>query len=142
MLRAAVAELGDELVELDTEGHRGWVTAAAAAELAGTAPSRTVRLLPGFDPYVVGALRQLDRLLPAADPRLRAAVSRASGWVSPVLLDGGRIAGTWTQEAAGGRLRVEITPFGPLRRGVRTAAAAEAERWAGHAGAPLTLTWT
>lgn len=140
VVRAAVAALGDELVELDVEGHRGWATRAGAAAMAAAEPSRVVRLLPGFDPYVVGALRQLAHLLP--DPALTKAVSRASGWVSPVLLDGGRIVGTWSQETSGGRLVVEITPFGRLRRGVRAAAGAEAARWADHAGAPLTLTWT
>jgi hypothetical protein len=140
VLRAAVTSLGDELVELDTEGHRGWTTAAGAAAVAEAEPSTVVRLLPGFDPYVVGALRQLDHLLPA--PGLKPAVSRASGWISPVLVDGGRIVGTWTQELIGGRLVVEITPLGPLRRGVRKAAEADAARWAAHADAPLTLTWT
>jgi hypothetical protein len=140
VLRAAIAALGDELVELDTEGHRGWITASGAAAVAAAAPSRVVRLLPGFDPYVVGALRQLDRLLPA--PGLNAAVSRTSGWISPVLLDGGRIAGTWTQQTTGGRSVIAISPFGPLRRGVRAAAEAEAARWAFYAGAPLDLTWT
>jgi hypothetical protein len=140
VLRRAVAALGDELVELDVEGRRGWVTVAGAAAVAAAEPSRVVRLLPGFDPYVVGALRQLDRLLPA--PELRTAVSRASGWISPVLLDGGRIAGTWTQELTGGRLAVTITPFGPLRPGVADQAEAEAARWATYANAPLTLTWT
>ena len=136
VLRAAVAPLGDELVELDTEGHRGWITASRADAVRAAEPSRVVRLLPGFDPYVIGALRQLDRLVPA--PEHKAAVSRTSGWISPVLLDGGRIAGTWTQESTGGRLAIEITPFGPLRRGVRAAAEAEAARWAAYAAAPST----
>ena len=34
VLRRAVGALGDELVELDTEGHRGWVTRAAAEQIA------------------------------------------------------------------------------------------------------------
>lgn len=54
VLRRAVAALGDELVELDVEGARGWVTQAGAAAVAAAEPSRVVRLLPGFDPYVVG----------------------------------------------------------------------------------------
>ena len=33
-------------------------------------------------------------------------------------------------------------PFGPLRRGVKAAAEAEAARWATYAAAPLHLTWT
>jgi hypothetical protein len=139
VLRAAVAALGDELVELDTEGHRGWITTGGAAEVLAAQPSRVVRLLPGFDPYVIGALRQLDRLVPA--PQHKRAVSRASGWISPVLLDGGRIAGTWTQESTGGRLAVTITPFGRLRPGVKAAAESEAARWSSYAGAPLHLTW-
>jgi hypothetical protein len=140
VLRAAVATLGEALVELDTDGHRGWITAGAAAAVRSAEPSRVVRLLPAFDPYVVGALRQLDRLVPT--PGHKAAVSRTSGWISPVLLDGGRIAGTWTREPTGGRLAIEITPFGRLRRGVKAAAEAEAARWAGHAATPLHLTWT
>ena len=96
VLRRAVASLADELVELDTEGHRGWLTRQAADEVAATAPSRVVRLLAAFDPYVVGALRQLEHLLPGP---FRDRVSRTSGWISPVLLDGGRLVGTWTQEA-------------------------------------------
>lgn len=140
VLRRAVAELGDELVELDVVGRRGWVTAAGATAVTAAEPSRVVRLLPAFDPYVVGALRQLDAVLPA--PELKSAVSRASGWISPVLLDGGRIAGTWNQELTGGRLAVAIAPFGPLRPGVRKKAEAEAARWATYADAPLTLTWT
>jgi hypothetical protein len=97
-----------------------------------------VRLLAGFDPYVVGLLPQLGRLLPAGQ---RAAVSRASGWISPALVDGGRIVGTWTQEVRAGRLELQVTPFGRLRGGVRAAAEAEATGWAEHAGVPLALTW-
>lgn len=115
------------------------MTVAGAAAVAGAAPSRVVRLLPGFDPYVVGALRQLDHLLPA--PGLKARVSRASGWISPVLVDGGRIVGTWTRSsptavwwwrsprsacsaAACRRPRRPTPPNGPPRR------------------RPLTLAWT
>ncbi|CAA9261538.1 MAG: hypothetical protein AVDCRST_MAG41-2395 [uncultured Corynebacteriales bacterium] len=140
VVRAALAALAGELVELDVEGHRGWMTAAGAAAVRAAEPDGAVRLLPGFDPYVVGVLRQLEHLVPAAAHK--AAVSRASGWISPVLLHGGRIVGTWAQELAGGRLRIAITPFGRLAPATRSAAAADAERWAGYAGSPLDLTWT
>lgn len=139
VLRRAVEALAAELVELDVEGHRGWATGTAAEAIAATGPSQVVRLLGGFDPYVIGLLPQLRTLLPADR---RAAVSRASGWISPVLVDGGRIVGTWTQEVRGGRLEVAVTPFGRLRGGVRAAAAAEAAQWAEHAGVPLALRWT
>ena len=51
----------------------------------------TVRLLPAFDPYTIGVLRQLESV--SSGPR--AAVSRPQGWISPVLLVNGRIEGTW-----------------------------------------------
>jgi hypothetical protein len=138
VLRRAVSALVGELVELDTEGHRGWVTRTGAEQIAATRPSRVVRLLPGFDPFVVGALTQLVRLLPAGK---RAAVSRTSGWISAVLVDGGRIVGTWTQHTRAGRLEVAVTAFAPLRPAVRKAAEAEAQRWADYAAAPLALSW-
>lgn len=138
-VRAALEALGDEVVEVGTEEHRGWATRSAAAAMASAEPDGAVRLLGGFDPYVTGSLKQLAQLVP--DGR-RTAVSRASGWISPVLVDGGRIVGTWTSETKGGRYAVEVTPFGPLRRGVKTATADEAARWAGYADLPLTLTWT
>jgi hypothetical protein len=140
VLRAALAALAGELVELDVEGHRGWMTAAGAAAVAAAGPSRVVRLLPGFDPYVVGLLRGLEHLLPAGVPK--SAVSRASGWVAPVLIDGGRVVATWSAETTAGRYAVEVTPLTALPAATRAAAEADATRWAAHAGAPLTLTWT
>jgi hypothetical protein len=86
---------------------------------------------------VVGATRQLEHLLPGP---FRDQVSRASGWISPVLLDGGTLVGTWSQEVRGGRLELAVRPFLPLRRGVPAAVEAEAGRWAGYAGLPLALT--
>jgi hypothetical protein len=140
VLRAAVA--ASDLVPVDVAGRRGWLTAAGAAAVTTgpPPPSPVVRLLPAFDPYVVGLLRQLEHLLPAGVTP--AAVSRASGWIAPVLVDGGRIVATWTGELTGGRYLVEITPLTRLGAATRAAAEAEAGAWAAAAGAPLRLTWT
>jgi hypothetical protein len=53
-LRASVASLGDRLVEVDVDGERRLILTEHADELASTRPSATVRLLPGFDQYVLG----------------------------------------------------------------------------------------
>ena len=83
---------------------------AADAEAAAAAePDGAVRLLPAFDQYVVGAPRGDDDVVPAAE---RARVYRPQGWLSPVLLVDGRVAGVWSHERAGDRLVVEIEPFG------------------------------
>jgi hypothetical protein len=105
--------------------------AAAKAEL-----HETLRLLPAFDQYVVGAPRGDDDVVPA---KQRARVYRPQGWLSPVLLVDGRIAGVWSQERAGDRLVVEIERFGRLSRAARAGAEAEAEALAGFLGSKLEL---
>ncbi len=90
--RERFGRMADELVAVDVEGQRAWMTPAGAEGLFAEEATDTVRLLPGFDPYTIGALLHLDRLLPGP---LRARISRTSGWISPVLLVDGRIAVRW-----------------------------------------------
>jgi hypothetical protein len=73
----------------------------------------TVLLLPAFDPYVVGSLRQLETV--SSGPK--SAVSRPQGWISPTLVVNGRIEGVW--EFADGH--PAVTPFAPLPAAVRRA---------------------
>jgi hypothetical protein len=69
------------------------VLADDVEELVSTPPTRAVRLLPGFDQYVLGPGTGDGRVTPTAR---RAAVSRQSGWISPVVVAGGAVCGTWT----------------------------------------------
>jgi hypothetical protein len=132
--------LGDELVRVELEGTPAYLLAADLSGLAGTATggSRAVRLLPAFDQYVVTATRQAAHLMPGP---FKARVYRPQGWLSPVLLVGGRMDGTWRQEAKGRRLLVTIEPFTDPPGWARRAAEAEAERLAAFTGGQLELTW-
>ncbi len=133
-----IAALGEEVVEVDVEGTGGWMLAADAAEAAAATPPGVVRLLPGFDQYVVGAPRGEPAVLPDAH---RAAVYRPQGWLSPVVLDDGRIAGTWALERRGAAAEITVTPFGRRSAAVRAGAEAEAERLAAFLGCALALRW-
>lgn len=133
-----IRALGDEVAEVSVEGAAGWMPAADEDEAAAAAPEGVVRLLPAFDHYVVAAPRDAEAVLPAAH---RARVYRPQGWLSPVLLVDGRIAGVWSHEAAGGRLAVTIAPFGRVPAAVRAAAEGEAERLAAFLGGGLALAW-
>jgi hypothetical protein len=136
-----LARLGDEVARVEVEGTAAHALAADLPALAATDPGgpRTVRLLPAFDQYVVTATRQAERLMPGP---FKARVYRPQGWLSPVLLVGGRMDGVWRQEARGRRLAVTIEPFtGPPPAWARQAAATEAERLAALAGAELELRW-
>ncbi len=131
--------LGDEVARVEVEGLAAYALAADLPGLAAAKGSRTVRLLPAFDQYVVTATLQAEHLLPGP---FKDRVYRPQGWLSPVLLVDGRIDGVWRQESKGRRLLVTIEPFtGPPAPRVRRAAEAEAERLAAFAGGQLELTW-
>ena len=72
-------------------------------DLGSTSPTQTVRLLPGFDHYVLGPGTKAEEIIA---PSRRAAVSRTAGWISPVVVAGGRVAGTW--EIDGERVQVRL----------------------------------
>ncbi|BCB84127.1 winged helix DNA-binding domain-containing protein [Phytohabitans suffuscus] len=107
LAKRSFARLADDLVEL--EG--GVLPAGLAGEVAGKRPA-SVHLLPAFDPYVVGSLRQLDRVVSGDN---KAKVSRPQGWISPALVVDGRIDGVWDGDT--------VTPFVPLARSIRSALA-------------------
>jgi hypothetical protein len=134
-----IERLGEEVTLVDVDGTRAYLLAADVAGLAAAAPSRSVRLLPAFDQYVVTATRQADHLTPGP---FKQRIYRPQGWLSPVLLVGGRMDGTWRQEAKGRRLQVTIEPFTTLPGWARRAAEGEAERLAGWSGAELELAFT
>ena len=132
--------LGEEIVEVDVEGTPGWMLREHADEAAAEEPpERLVRLLPGFDMWVIGAARDAAALL---DPAEKKRVYRNQGWISPVLLVNGRMDGVWKHEKKGKRLTVTIEPFGKLPKWARTGAEAEAERLAAFLGGELALSWS
>jgi hypothetical protein len=130
--------LGDEVVPIEVGGAAGWTLAAHAAEVGEAAPAWSVRLLPAFDQYVVAGTRHAEQLMPGP---FKDRVYRPQGWLSPVLLAGGRMLGTWRQETSGRRLRVSIEPFTKVPGAVRRQAEHEAERLATWTGAALDLAW-
>jgi hypothetical protein len=137
--RAALARLGAEITPVEIDGARLWMLAEHAREAAEAAPAGMVRLLPAFDPYVVGASREASPLLPAA---YKERVHRPQGWVSPVLLVDGRIVGVWAHEVKGRRLLVRVEPFAEAPKWLRRAAQEEAERLAAFLGGSLELHWS
>jgi hypothetical protein len=131
-----LAALGEEAVEVDVEGQRAWVLARDVREMASATSPNVARLLPAFDPWVVGASRDAAALL---EPRHRARVYRGQGWISPVVLVNGRMVGVWRHARKGRRLLVELEPFGRLPAWARTQLEAEAARLAAFLNCGLEL---
>jgi uncharacterized protein YcaQ len=137
--RRMLEALGEEAVEVDVDGTPGWMLREHAEQAAAEEPPRrVVRLLPGFDMWMIGAARDAAALL---DPAEKKRVYRNQGWISPVLLVNGRMDGVWKHERKGKRLTVTIEPFGKLPKWARKGAEAEAERLAGFLGGELEVGW-
>jgi hypothetical protein len=75
-------------------------------------------------------------------PERRERVYRPQGWLSPVLLVDGRIAGVWSHDVAGGRVAVDVEPFERIGADVKAAVEAEVERLAEFLGGSAELRWT
>jgi hypothetical protein len=102
-LRSWFEALGDRLATIEVEGESCFALADDLDELTATLPSETVRLLPAFDQFVLGAGTADARIVPAAR---RSLVSKAAGWISPVVIAGGRVVGVW--EIDGEQLKIRL----------------------------------
>lgn len=122
-VRAWFDALGDRLAAVDVDGERRFVLAEHVDELLATEPGDGIRLLPGFDQYVLAAGTSDERIVAAGRRRL---VSRAGGWISPVVVRGGVVAGTWQLD----RTRVVVRWFGEAGEPPRAAVEAEIDRLA------------
>lgn len=136
--RQWIAALGDEVSAVDVDGTHAWMLTADAREACELPPIRSVRLLPGFDQYVVAASYHAEQLLPGD---LRGRVYRPQGWISPVLLVNGRMFGTWRHAIKGSCIEVTIEPFVKTPVRIRRAAGQEAERLAAFFGCSLRMAW-
>jgi len=90
---------------------------------SSAAAKASIRLLPYFDSYLL-AHREKDHLLSAKRYKR---VYRNQGWISPVVLIDGAVAGVWSHKLQGKRLLVEIEPFGKLSKADRAGIEREAE---------------
>jgi len=91
-LRTWFEGMGDDITEVDVDGESGYVLAEHVDELVATKPTRAVRLLGGFDQWVLGTGTEDAHVIPATHRR---AVSKQSGWIAPIVVAGGVVAGTW-----------------------------------------------
>jgi hypothetical protein len=121
------ALLESELEEISGGPKNSFLLREDMAILSGRHGKQScVRLLPSFDTYLL-AHRAKDHLLSAKHYKR---VYRNQGWISPVVLVDGAIAGVWSHRLQNKKLSVEIEPFEGVSRTVRTAIEREAERLA------------
>jgi hypothetical protein len=84
-----IADFGDRLAELDVDGESRHILREDLEELAATPPTTSVRLLPGYDQWVLGPGTADTHIVP---PGKRALVSRQANLV----IVGGVVSGMWS----------------------------------------------
>jgi len=131
-IRSWFEAVGPQLAAVEVDGERAYVLAEDLDDLVATKPTRAVRLLPGFDQFVMGPGTDDGHVVPA---KRRTAVSKQSGWISPVVIAGGVVRGTW--DRAGDRVQIAwFKEAGAVRR---TALVAEVKRLSKILGRELRL---
>jgi hypothetical protein len=129
-VRQWFADLGDALTEVDVEGEKRWIRTEDADNLEAATRSTMTRLLPGFDQYILGVGTDDTTIIAAGH---RGDVSRTSGWISPVVVHGGRVVGVWEADEHSvsvnlfpdsgtvpkDAIRAEVDHLGPLLPGTK-----------------------
>jgi hypothetical protein len=88
-IQAWIAGLGDRLAAIRVDGQPAYVLREQVEELAATPPNAVVRLLPGYDQWVLGPGTADAHVVPL---RRRALVSRQANLV----IVGGVVGATWS----------------------------------------------
>jgi hypothetical protein len=127
----AWAALADELFEVEPKRF-----ALAEDSRALRTRASGVRMLPGFDPYVL--FPRSDRPVPE---KHLARVYRTQGWISATVVERGRAVAVWSTERRGSKLALTVEQFEPLTAGTRGAVTREAGSVARHLGGDLELAW-
>ena len=125
VMKPIVEGLGEAVTQVDVDGVRAWVRRVDVDAIESTRrPRGEVHLLGGFDPFTVGAgLR--DQLIPGAHFKR---VSRTAGWISPVVLVDGVVAGVWDSRVTATTLSITVEPFAAPDARLRGAVASAAQR--------------
>ena len=128
-VRSWLASLGDRLATVEIDGERLHVLREDFDELAGTPPTKAVRLLPGFDQWTLGPGTADRHVVP---PSRRHLFSRQAHMV----VAGGVVSGTWAVKDNA----VTVDWFAETGPPPRRMLDDEVERLSETLGRPLSLT--
>ena len=118
-VRAALARVKDELVELKFEGTSYWLSPETAALLdEGVPGGRLVLALPGFDEFLLG---YTDRSLVLPPEHANKIVPGGNGVFRKTIVAAGQVVGTWDVSRNGGAAVIVPEPFDDVN-GLRPAA--------------------
>jgi uncharacterized protein YcaQ len=129
--KAVFARLSGLAEEVTVDDWTGVILKRDRAALEDATLDRRPRLLPSFDTFLLAHAAK-DHLI---DPRFYKRVYRNQGWLSPVVIVGGRVVAVWFLEQRVKTFVVDVRPFAALSKAVRDGIHDEAEALAGFVGA-------
>jgi uncharacterized protein YcaQ len=107
-VKEAWGSIEENLAEVTVEGEKVWLPRKSLKQLERADLRETVvRLLPAFDPFLLAHAAK-DHLVERTHYKR---VYRNQGWISPVVLIDGRVAGIWSHSRKASKLSIEVTPF-------------------------------
>jgi len=135
--KAAFEALGEALTPVRVDGEPSFVLKEDLPELSTARLDRSPKLLPSFDTFLLA--HQTKHHL--VDPRFYKRVYRNQGWLSPVVLVGGRIVAVWFLEERAKGFTIDVQPFATLEKKTRRGLAHEAEALGTYLGARCDITY-
>jgi hypothetical protein len=135
-IRESWGAVKNQLTEVMIEGQAAWLPRKSFKHLSAAGFSEpVVRMLPAFDPFLLAHAAKDHLVLRTHYKR----VYRNQGWISPVILIDGRVAGIWSHVRKSGKLRVEVAPFEKFPKRIRALIEEEAASLAGFLDSSLEL---
>lgn len=132
--RAGLEAAEPNLLREVVEGQTYWLPPRAGRTNSRSKDeSRAAHLLPVYDEYTVAYKDRSAALSPSA------AAQTGNGIFSPVIVIGGRVAGTWKRARRSDAVVITHTPLSKLNRAEARALASAANRYGEFLGAPAVL---
>lgn len=133
-------ELNDELVPVSIEGKKAWLPRDDLDDVQRQSPEpeQQLQLLPSFDVFLL-SYRDKGHLV---DPAHYKRVYRKAGWLSPVVLVDGRVAGIWSHERRGSKLDITVELFERGARSLRESIEERAADLGRFLNASITVTYS
>ena len=128
--RAGIAAARDQLDELELEGTRYYLR-------PGLEPAaRAVRLLPGFDEYLLG---YADRSAPLSGADTAVIVPGGNGMFLSTAVVNGQVVGSWRRTPRGKTVRLDLEPLRDIPASAASGIATAAKRYGAFLEQPVEL---
>ena len=132
----AIARAG--LVAVDVDGVEMFCT-AEALDAVPDGPTDDVRVLPGFDEYLLGFK---DRSMMLDDAHRQAIIPGNNGVFQPTIVQRGRVVGTWKRKSVlKAKTVLTVTPLVRLSKRDRAAVTTAFQPYSEYLGQPVELVW-